>query len=89
MQCQVNDVIVDNMPKFLTSDPTDHTHALTIKEQDNPTQTVILPLALQGMTSLLYVRAPILDKWNSDAFWRLHLTSKTLTWDPTTTLYKE
>jgi hypothetical protein len=27
MQCQVNDVVVDNMPKFLTSDPTDHTHA--------------------------------------------------------------
>jgi hypothetical protein len=31
MQCQVNDMIVDNMPKLLTSDPTDHTHAFTIK----------------------------------------------------------
>ncbi len=30
MQCQVNDVIVNDTPKFLTSDPTDHTHALTI-----------------------------------------------------------
>jgi hypothetical protein len=26
MQCQVNDVIVNSMPKFLTSDPTDHMH---------------------------------------------------------------
>jgi hypothetical protein len=53
MQCQVNDVIVNNMPKFLTSDPTNHMHALTINDPFHPAQTVILPLALQGVTSLL------------------------------------
>jgi hypothetical protein len=31
----------------------------------------------------------MLDEWNSDAFKRLHLTSETLTWDPTTSLYEE
>ncbi len=31
----------------------------------------------------------MLDEWNSDAFKWLHLTSETLTWDPTTTLYEE
>ncbi len=41
------------------------------------------------MTSLLNVRGISLDEWNSDAFKRLHLTSETLTWDPTTTLYEE
>ncbi len=46
MQCQVNDVIVDDTPKFLTSDPTDHMHALTIIDPHQPAQTVILPLAL-------------------------------------------
>ncbi len=35
------------------------------------------------------MRAPSLDEWNSDAFRRLHLTSEALTWDPTTTLYKD
>jgi hypothetical protein len=89
MQCQVNDMIVDNTPKFLTSDPTEHTYALTIKDPDHPAQTVILPLALQGVNLLLNVRAPTLDEWNSDAFKWLHLTSESLTWDPTTTLYKE
>ncbi len=82
-------MIVDDMPKFLTFDPTDHTHALTIKDPFHPAQTVSLPLALRGVTSLLNVRAPTLDKWNSDAFMRLHLTSETWTWDPTTTLYEE
>ncbi len=41
------------------------------------------------MTSLLNVRGITLDEWNSGAFKRLHLTSETLTWDPTTTLYEE
>ncbi len=46
MQCRVNDLVVDDMPKFLTSDPTDYTHALTIRDPDEPTQMVILRLAL-------------------------------------------
>jgi hypothetical protein len=79
MQCRVNDVTIDNVPKFLTRDPTDHTHALTIKDSSNPTQTVILPLALGDVTLLLNMRAPTLDAWNSDAFTWLHLTSKSLT----------
>ena len=89
MQCRVNDVTVDETPKFLAHDPTDHTHALTVKDPHNPAQTVILPLALQGVTSLLNVRAPTLDEWNSDAFKRLSLTSESLTLDPTTTHYSD
>ncbi len=89
MQCQVNDVIVNDTHKLLMSDPTDHMHALTIIDPHQPAQTVILPLALRGVTSLLYVRGITLDKWNSDTFKRLHLTSETSTWDPTTTLYEE
>jgi hypothetical protein len=82
-------VIVDDMPKFLTSDPTDHTHALTIINPHQPAQTVILRLALQGVTLLLNVKGIMLDEWNSDAFKWLYLISETLTWDPTTTLYEE
>ncbi len=82
-------MIVDDTPMFLMSDPTDHTHALTIIDPHQPAQTVILPLALRGVTSLLNVRDITLDEWNSDAFKRLHLTSETLTWDPITTLYEE
>jgi hypothetical protein len=82
-------VIVDNTPKVLTSDSTYHTHALTIIDPDQPTQMVILLLALQGVTLPLNVRGISLDEWNSDAFKRLHLTSETLNWIPTTTLYEE
>jgi hypothetical protein len=64
-------------------------HALTIIDPHQPAQTVILPLALQGVTLLLNVRGITLDEWNGDTFKWLHLTSETLTWDPTTTLYEE
>ena len=73
----------------LVHNPTDHPHALAIKDPHNPAQTVILSLALQGVISLLNVRAPTLDQWNSDAFTRLTLTSENLTWDPSTTQYTE
>jgi hypothetical protein len=42
------------------------------------------------VTSLINVRAPTLDEWNtSDAFTWLSLTSESLTWDPTTTHYSD
>ena len=80
---------IDDTPKFLARDPTDKMPALTIEDPGHLTQTVTLPLALRGVTLLLNVRAPTLDEWNSDAFLRLHLTSETLTWDPTMTLYED
>ena len=36
MQCRVNDVIVDEMPKFLAIKPTDQTHALTVPDPNDP-----------------------------------------------------
>jgi hypothetical protein len=89
MQCRVNDMIVNDLPKFLAPDPTDQTHALPIKYPDNPLQPVILPLNLRGVTSLLYVRPVTIDEFNSLDQPRLHLTSETLTWDPSTTLFEE
>jgi hypothetical protein len=46
MQCRVNDVTVDDTPKFLVRDPTDKLHALTLEDPVHPAQTVTLPLAL-------------------------------------------
>ena len=89
MQCRVNDVAVGEVPKFLVPNATDETHALTLTDDDDPTQAVHLPLALRGVTSLLNVRKPTLDEWESSSFPRYHLTSESLTWDPTTTIYEE
>jgi hypothetical protein len=89
MQCRVNDVTVNDLPKFLAANPTDHTHALTITDPNNLLQLVILPLTLRGVTSLLNVRTVTINEFNSQDYPRLHLTSETLTWDPTTNLYEQ
>jgi hypothetical protein len=89
MQCRVNDVIVNNLPKFLAADPTDQTHALTLTDPNNPLQPFILPLILKGVTLVLNVRSTTIDEFNSHDHLRLHLTSETLTWDPMTDLYEK
>ncbi len=89
MQCCVNDVTVNNRPKFLATNPTDQTHALTINDPDNSLQPVILPLILRGVMSQLNVRTVTINELNSHDYPRLHLTSETLTWDPTTNLYEQ
>ncbi len=89
MQCCVNDMTVNNLPKFLAANPTDQTHALTTNDPNNPLQLVILPLTLRGVTSLLNVRTVSINEFISQDYPRLHLTSETLTWDPMTTLYEE
>ena len=75
MQCCVNDVIANNLPKFLASDPTDQMHVLTIKDPKNSLQPVTLLSIFRGVTLLLYVRPVTIDEFNSLDHSRLHLTS--------------
>jgi hypothetical protein len=89
MQCCVNDVTVSDQPKFLAANPTDQMHALTITDPNNPLQLVILLLTLRGVTLLLNVRTVTINKFNNQDYPQLHLTSETLTWDPTTNLYEQ
>jgi hypothetical protein len=65
MQCRVNDVTVNDLPKFLAADPTDQMHALTLTDPDNPLQPVILLSTLRGVKSLLNVRSVTIDEFNS------------------------
>ncbi len=62
MQCCVNDVTIDEMPKFLAPQPTDQTHALTLTDPDNPLQTISFPFMIRGVTSFLNVRTITSDE---------------------------
>jgi hypothetical protein len=88
MQCRMNDVIVNNIPKFLIVDPIKNTHAIIFTGDDDSLQT-ILPLDLWGVILSLNVSAPSKDEWTAAECTRLVLTSKPLTWDPTDTLFDE
>ena len=54
MQGQMNDVKVDETPKFLTENPTDLMHAISGKDADGIQVTI--PLSLKGVTSYFPTR---------------------------------
>jgi hypothetical protein len=90
MQCRVNDVTINETPKFMVQDPTDQMHALTLPDPVHPSQTITLPLELRGVISLLNVRTVTADQfYDHETYPQVHLTSDTLTWDPTSTLYRD
>ena len=61
MQCRVNDVTINETPKFLEIDLADQSHAIAVKNPDNLAQTLTLRLALRGVILLLNVRTPSID----------------------------
>ena len=89
MQCRVNDVTINEVPKFLTPDPTPSTHALVCDMPDTTDDELTLPLCLRGVTSYLPVHKPSRDDWNAHIYPRIELTSEHLEWDPASTRYTE
>jgi hypothetical protein len=85
MQCHVNDVTVNDVPKFLTCFPT-NTHALVVQNPDDDSTTLSFPLHLQGVTLYLPVHKPTANEWESGDIVRIDMTAENLDWnlnDPT------
>ncbi len=87
MQCRVNDMTVNNVPKFLTRFPTDNTHALIMQNPDSDSTTLSFPLHLQGVTSYLPVCKPTAAKWVTGDVVRINMTAENLDWDPNDPTY--
>ena len=56
MQVRMNDVKVDDKPKFLTEDPTNESHAISC--EDNTGTQINITLDLKGVTSYFPTRKP-------------------------------
>lgn len=87
MQCRVNDVRVNDTPKFLTDNPTEETHAIVAHDEYN--DKVVLPFMLKGVTSYLPVRSLTQEEFDRNEAVRVHLTNQDLTWDPSSGIYEE
>ena len=71
----MNDVLINDLPKFLDPDPSDRLHSICCPllsfDDDKPVHTVTLPLQLMGMMSYLNVGAPTAREWTSGEIPRL------------------
>ena len=85
MQVRVNDVKVEEIPKFLAENPTAHNHAIYF-----PQEGITVPLALHGAKSYFPTRKPTMEEYNKstqDDGVQCELTYETPDWDPLDNTY--
>ena len=82
MQCRVNEVVINDCPKFLCKDPTETSHAIVVDDPTKEGESLVLPLMLQGVTSYLPVLTPTEDEWQSGLYPQVELTAQHLDWEP-------
>ena len=81
MQCHLNGVTVNDVPKFLLKNPTVDDHAVIIPS-DLDDLPLRISLMLQGVTSYFPVQAATLSEYESDVIPKFHLTAEAPVWDP-------
>ena len=62
MQMRMYDVKVNDIPKYLTDNPTDQTHSIVFHESG---ETLLIPLHLHGVTSYFTSRKPTMEEYNN------------------------
>ena len=80
VQLRMNDVAVDECPKFLARHPTDNTHAIAVHDASEA-EPCIVPLGLQGVTSYFPARKPTADECDLTER-RFILTHESPEWNP-------
>ena len=82
MQLRLNDVIVNDLPKFLCgSNRQETSHALQVREVDTR-EWYQISLSLQGVTSYFPTRKPTSKEYESEDNAKYELTYETPEWNP-------
>eukprot|EP00978_Attheya_sp_CCMP212_P042672 scaffold264194_cov49-Attheya_sp.AAC.2 len=86
MQLRMNEVMIDDCPKFLHLHLTDETHAIKVPGADSE-DDYLIPLSLQGVTSFFPTRKPTMREWENCR--QIELTSESPEWDPHDSMYAD
>ena len=87
MQICLNDVIVNDTPKFLCRNVDDQSHALIMKNEDNDNEEFVLPLELFGVISGFITRKATVTEFENCP--RYVLTFEGPEYDPSSSAYEE
>ena len=88
MQCRMNDVEINETPKFLVKHPTDSSHAIVVDEPDG-IAPLIVPLSINGVTSFFTCRKPTRSEYDDDGVPRINFTAEAPDWDPSDCEYAQ
>jgi hypothetical protein len=86
MQMRLNDVVVNETPKFQCANPTNLSHTITVKGE-NMNDELIIPLDLRGVVSCFTTRKPTQEEF--DTCDRYELTYESPVYDPSRSSYAE
>eukprot|EP00978_Attheya_sp_CCMP212_P038406 scaffold190171_cov30-Attheya_sp.AAC.1 len=86
IQLRMNEVMIDDCPKFLYLNPTDETHAIKVSGADSE-DDYLIPLSLQGVTLFFPTRKPTMQEWENCR--QIELTSESPEWDPHDSMYAD
>ena len=89
MQCHLNGVQINEVPKFLAETPSERTYAIELVDPFNAAHPLIIPLKLSGATSYFYVFSPTIAEYESEEIPKIHLTVEEPPWDPSPNEYLE
>jgi hypothetical protein len=84
MQMRVNNVSIQECPKFLEEHPNDTSHALRINQDG---EEFVIPFALRGVVSHFPTRKPTTAEYQSCR--RIELTSEEPEWDPSSAVFQD
>ena len=85
IQVRMNDVKLDDKPRFLTEDATNESHAISC--EDNTGTLINITLELKRVTSYFPTRKPTMNEFDNCP--RIELTYLASEWDPHSTTFQE
>ena len=77
MQCHLNGVQINEVPKFLAESPSKTTHAIELVDPFNASHPLIIP-------SYFDVYSPSITEYENDNIPMIHLSAEEPPWDPST-----
>ena len=80
MQCRVNDITINDVPKFLMKTPTPDSHSIVAHDINNPLTPLVMPFYIDGVTSWLPVSRPSPEDWNYMMYQTIEFTAEKLDW---------
>ena len=81
MQCCINGVLIDEVPKFLAPVPYETTHTIQFENPFDTTRPIIIPLKLNGVTSYFEVKKPTRNEHKDKEILKIDLTTAVPPWN--------
>jgi len=82
MQCRVNGVVINDMPKMCVPNQDNSTHSIAVADPLDQDATLHIPLILKGVTSCFCVRRPTTIEFEDEDIPKLDMTYEPPEWDP-------